>query len=158
MIEERGRVLSVEPGAVWVATIQQSACNSCQARAGCGQSLLNRLGAGRRQGSVRALDTGRHKVGDEVVIGIPESAVLRGSTLVYVLPLLGLFLFSLLAQAIGLREPVVIAAGFAGMGVGFVLGRWRAARLGMDPAFVPQVVGKAFARVEHIQIMEEGAN
>lgn len=158
MIEERGRVLAVESGAVWVETVRQSACNSCQARAGCGQSLLNRLGAGQRQGFVRALTSSFYKVGDEVVIGIPENAVLRGSSLVYVLPLLGLFLFALLAQAIGLAEPAVIAAGFAGMGLGFLLGRWRATRLSMDPAFVPQVIGTAYGHAERIQIMEEGAN
>ncbi len=155
MIEERGRVLSIEPGAVWVETIRQSACNSCQARAGCGQSLLQRLGGSRRQGFIRALSTSACTVGDEVVIGIPETAVLRGSMLVYLLPLLGLFLFALLTQAVGLGEPAVIVAGFAGMGVGFVMVRWRAARLGTDPAFVPQVISRALPNPEYIPVMEE---
>ena len=53
MIEERGRVLSTEPGAVWVATIRSSTCGSCQAKAGCGQALLQKLGSGSSQGFVR---------------------------------------------------------------------------------------------------------
>lgn len=155
MIEERARVLSIESDAVWVETIRQSACGSCQARTGCGQSLLQRLGGGRRQGFIRALNTRVCAVGDEVVIGIPETAVLQGSALVYLLPLLGLFLFALLAQAAGLGEPAVIVAGFAGMGVGFAIVRWRTARLDTDPAFVPQVIGRALPHPERIHVMEE---
>lgn len=155
MIEERGRVLSVESGAVWVETIRHSACGSCQARVGCGQSLLQRLGGSRRLGMIRALNDSACAVGDEVLIGIPETAVLQGSALVYVLPLLGLFMCALLAQAFGWGEPAVIVAGFAGMGIGFAVVRWRTARLGVDPAFVPRVIGRALPHPEHIPVMEE---
>ncbi|MDF3932676.1 SoxR reducing system RseC family protein, partial [Pseudomonas citronellolis] len=43
MIEEQGRVIGVEPGAVWVETLRQSTCSACNARAGCGQGLLQQL-------------------------------------------------------------------------------------------------------------------
>lgn len=135
-------MLSVESGAVWVETIRRSACSSCQARAGCGQSLLQRLGGGARQGFIRALDDRACRVGDEVVIGIPENAVLRGSSLVYMVPLLSLFGFALLARAFGAGEPLIILAGFSGLGLGFVAMRWHTGRLGVDPDFMPQVVGR----------------
>ncbi|HIZ50583.1 MAG TPA: SoxR reducing system RseC family protein [Candidatus Pseudomonas excrementavium] len=142
MIEERGRVLSVEDGAVWVETIRRSACSSCQARAGCGQSLLQRLGGGARQGFIRVLDDRACRVGEEVVVGIPENAVVRGSSLVYMVPLLSLFGFALLAQALGAGEPSIILAGFSGLGLGFFAMRWYAGRLGADPDFMPQIVGR----------------
>ena len=95
MIEERGHVLSVEDGAVWVETVRRSTCGSCSARAGCGQAMLQKLGSGARQGFVRVLSDSSHRVGDVVVIGVPENAVVRSSLLVYAVPLLGLFAFGL---------------------------------------------------------------
>lgn len=142
MIEERGRVLSVEQGAVWVETIRRSACTSCQARAGCGQSLLQRLGGGARQGFIRVLDDRACRVGDDILIGVPDNAVLRGSSLVYIVPLLTLFACALLAQAMGAGEPLIILAGFSGLGLGFVAVRWHARRLGADRGFMPRVIDK----------------
>lgn len=145
MIEERGRVLSVEEGAVWVETVRRSACDSCQARNGCGQSVLQRLGLGARSGFIRVLDEhaeSRRQVGEEIVIGIPESAVLHGSLVVYLVPLLALFAGALLAQALGAAEPLIILAGFVGIGIGFAVVRWHGRRLHNSLAFVPQVLGR----------------
>lgn len=142
MIEELGRVLSVEQGAVWVETIRRSACNSCQARAGCGQSLLQRLGGGARQGFIRVLDDRSCQVGDEIIIGVPENAVVRGSSLIYMVPLLALFVSALLAQAAGLGEPLIILAGISGLALGFVAIRWHTGRLSSDPGFTPRVISR----------------
>lgn len=148
MIEERGRVLSVEQGAVWVETVRRSACDSCQARNGCGQSILQRLGLGARSGFIRVLDEqaeSRRQPGEEIIIGIPESAVLHGSAVVYLLPLLVLFAGALMAQLAGATEPLIILAGFLGMGIGFAAVRWHGRRTHSNSAFVPHVLGRATA-------------
>ena len=89
MIEEQGRVVALEAGAVWVQTIRQSTCQSCSAKAGCGQGLMQRLGVGQQHGYVRCLtDDASLQVDDDVVIGVPEDAVVKSSMLVYLLPLL----------------------------------------------------------------------
>lgn len=145
MIEERGRVLSVEDGAVWVETLRRSACDSCQMRNGCGQSVLQRLGLGTRSGFIRVLNPQPEvscRVGDEVAIGIPENAVLHGSFMVYLVPLLMLFAGALLAQYFGVSEAMIIVAGFFGMGGGFVAVRWHGRRLHHHSAFVPRVLGR----------------
>lgn len=145
MIEERGRVLSVEKDAVWIETVRRSACDSCQVRSGCGQSVLQRLGLGARQGFIRVLnEQSAHacRVGDEVVIGIPENAVLRGSAAVYLIPLLTLFIGALLAQALGAAEPVIVLAGFSAMGVGFALVRWQSRRSHHNSAYMPRILGR----------------
>ena len=145
MIEERGRVLSVEEGAVWVETLRRSACDSCQARNGCGQSVLQRLGLGARSGFIRVLNQQvehRYRVGDEVIIGVPEHAVLHGSVMVYLIPLLMLFAGALLAQSFGASEGVIIAAGFSGMAGGFAGVRWHGRRLDRYSALLPRVLGR----------------
>lgn len=140
MIEEQGRVLSVEEGAVWVETVRRSTCGSCQARAGCGQALLQRLGSGARQGFIRVMSDREYHVGDEVVIGIPEDAVVRGSFWVYVVPLAALFACGSLAGASGASEPGTIAAAFAGLFGGFGIVRWHARRSAADPSLQPRIL------------------
>lgn len=145
MIEERGRVLSVEHDAVWVETLRRSACDSCQARNGCGQSVLQRLGLGARSGFIRVLNPQqrhRFRVGDEIVIGIPEHAVLHGSFMVYLVPLVMLFAGALLAHFLGAAEGLIILAGFSGMGVGFAAVHWHGRYLGRHSTFVPHVLGR----------------
>ena len=93
VLTETGRVVAVEADSLWVETIRKSTCGSCSARSGCGHGLMNRLGDGRST-YIRVLagdtDISECRVNDEVRIGIPENLMLRGSFLVYMLPLLGL--------------------------------------------------------------------
>lgn len=140
MIEEHGRILSVEPGAVWVETVRRSTCGSCQARAGCGQALLHKVALRSRQGFVRVLTNRSHRIGEEVIIGIPERAVVTGSTWVYLVPLAGLFLFALVAQALSLAEPWIITAAGAGLFLGLLMVRLQSRRHARDPRFQPQVL------------------
>lgn len=140
MIEERGRVLSVEPGAVWVETIRRSTCGSCQARDGCGQALLQRLGSGARSGFIRAISEQPLAIGDEVIIGLAENAVLKASALVYVLPLLLLFLSAVLADLAGLSEPWLILAALGGLTAGFVATGWYTRRVRHDAEYHAQVL------------------
>lgn len=158
MIEERARVLSVERDAVWVETVRRSACDSCRMRSGCGQSVLQRFGLGARQGFIRALqaETGCD-VGDEVVIGIPESAVVHGSAMIYLAPLLALFAGSLAAQAIGAAEPWIILAGLSGLGIGFAAVRWHGRRWERDPAFVPRVLRRATGNAGVVSDIHKGS-
>lgn len=140
MIEERGRVVSVEPGAAWVETIRRSTCGSCQARAGCGQALLERLGSGGRRGFLRVISDHRVQVGDEVVIGLPEDAVLKASALMYVLPLLMLFLFAACADLAGLAELWVIALAVAGLAAGFMLAGLHAHHSRANPQYQARIL------------------
>ena len=140
MIEEQGRVLSIEPGAAWVETIRRSTCGSCQARAGCGQALMQRLGAGARQGYIRVLTDQSLSVGDEVVIGLAETAVVRASVWMYAVPLLVMFVFALLAEAMAVPEPGIILAAFVGLAAGFALVRLHVGRQQANPELQPCVL------------------
>lgn len=140
MIEEQGRVIAVEPGAVWVETLRKSTCSACSAKAACGQGLLNQLGAGARRGYVRALSGFSLQVGDAVVIGVREDLLVRGSVLVYLLPLLGLFVAAGVAQWLALGEPVVILAAFAGLLAAWYGVRRYSLRTSDDPAAQPVVL------------------
>ena len=140
MIEERGRVVGLEPGAVWVETLRQSTCSSCSANAGCGQGLLDKLAINSRRGYVRALTDLQLCEGDSVVIGVREDFLLRAALLVYGLPLLGLLVPAFLAHFFALGEPASIFAGLIGfIAAGFWLRR-RSQACSHDPASQPVVL------------------
>jgi len=143
VIEEQGRVIAVEPGAVWVETMRKSTCSSCSANAGCGQGLMERLNIESRRGYVRALCDLQLQVGDGVVIGVREDLLVRGSLLVYLLPLVGLFAAAMLAEHFALREPLVILAGLFGFASAWLWVRWRSVRTADDPALQPVVLRAA---------------
>lgn len=147
MIEESGRVVAIEPGAVWVETRRSTTCSGCSARNGCGQGLLDRLGVDERGGLVRALSDLQLVVGDAVVIGIGERILLRGAVLVYLFPLLGLFGAALAASALSVSEPYVMLAGMAGFFVCWLIVRRRGRTTAGDPALQPIVLRAMFAAV-----------
>ena len=90
MILETGTVVAVESDGLWVETIQKSACEVCVAEKGCGQKFLSRL-AGKTT-SIRVLLNNqpqqKFSVGQSVTIGIPEDVIVKGSLLVYLLPVI----------------------------------------------------------------------
>ncbi|MDO8697495.1 MAG: transcriptional regulator [Pseudomonadales bacterium RIFCSPLOWO2_12_59_9] len=140
MIEEPGRVVGLEEGAVWVETLRKSTCSSCSANAGCGQGLLDKLAISSRRGTVRVLTDLQLRVGDNVIIGLREDALLRSSLLVYLLPLLGLFAGALGADYFALGEPWSIAAGLLGLLAAGLLVRGHSRRHADDPALQPVVL------------------
>lgn len=125
MIEEKGRVVAVGQDDVWVETIRKSTCSSCSARNGCGQSLLERYRPNRQQSYIRAMNGFSIQENDQVVIGIPESALMRASVLVYLLPLIGMMGSIWLATVTGWNDFYTVLSAIAGLAVGFVPVRMR---------------------------------
>lgn len=120
MIEESGTVVALDGHAVWVQTIRQSTCGSCSARKGCGQGALARMTDGRAN-QVRVRNTCGASVGDQVVLGIEESQLLRASLLVYALPLLALLVGALLGGGFWPGQDLAaIVGGGIGLAAGFL--------------------------------------
>ena len=145
MIEETGRVVAVEEGAVWVETLRKTTCSTCSANAGCGQGLMDKLGVGRQRGFVRVLTDLQLALDDEVVIGIREDLLLRAAVLVYLLPLLGLLVGALLASSLGLAEGLVILGALCGLLTAWLVVRWHCRRGQDDPAQQPVVLRATLA-------------
>ncbi len=140
MIEESGRVVAIEPGAVWVETRRGSTCSGCSVRNGCGQGLIDRLGVRERRGLIRALCDQPVALGDAVTVGIQERTLLQGALLVYLFPLLMLFAAALLASALLLSEPYVMLAGGAGFLIAWLIVHKRCRHIVDDPAYQARVV------------------
>ena len=88
MIEELAVVVKIENHQVWVESGQNSACGGCLQKASC---TTNALGSVLKKKSVPVDSDIQLKTGDEVIVAIDESLLLRASLLLYLLPLLALF-------------------------------------------------------------------
>lgn len=139
MIEEHARVVAIADGEVWVETQRQTACGACMANKGCGTAVLSKV-LGKRQARVRAHSQLPLAVGDEVIIGIEENALLKGSLAVYMLPLMGMFLGTLLGQGLDASEHVAVVSGMLGLLLGFAGLRVFSRQVQTDVRFQPVVV------------------
>jgi len=125
MIEESGRVVAVEGDFAWIESERTSACGSCAVSKGCGTSAIAKV-FGRRRMQLRVVNRINARVGDDVVVGISESGLLRGSLAVYAAPLAGLFTGALTGHLAGRQ---LLAAGSDLLSIGGALGGFLAALL-----------------------------
>jgi len=153
MLTETGRVVALEKDGLWVETIRKSTCGSCAVRKGCGHGLLNRMADGQR-GYIRVLpgDQSVHniRINDQVLIGIPEEVILRGSFVAYVLPLLSMLLGAIVAAnwLPGASDLSALLGAASGLGLGFLLVRWHGSHHRLDPAYQPVLQGAVGSSAE----------
>lgn len=123
MIEEQGRVIAVEAGAVWVETLRRTGCGRCDEPGGCGNAAGGLAMSARSSlGQVKAVNGTRDAlaVGDFVRIGVPANAVLRGATLLYLFPLFMLLAGALLGDWLFPGDVGALAGAAGGIAAGFV--------------------------------------
>lgn len=123
MMTESGRVVAVEQGYLWVETISRSACGNCQARAGCGQSLLARWAEKNSYLKVPLddRDPGTFSVNEQLTLGIPEDVIVKSSLLIYCSPIALLLLGAIAGQYTWGSEAASIGGALLGLGVGGLL-------------------------------------
>ena len=114
MVEEQGRVVTVEGEYVWVETTRRSSCSSCNARQGCGQHLSEKYKSDAYYSYIKASSRWVLKEGDQVVVGIPEGSLLKASFLIYLFPLILSMVGLWLSSLAGLSDFwLVLTSGFS---------------------------------------------
>ena len=99
MIEEQARVVRLDGDLAEILIQRQSACGSCNAKSGCGTSLLANWFPQRRL--TLRMDNHIHaQAGDMVVLGLDEATLQRSSLLLYALPLAGLLLAAIAGEQV----------------------------------------------------------
>ncbi len=103
MIEERAVIVSLDDASNeqsnQIATLEierKTACGICGQTRGCGNSIWGKLFA-HQSSAFKALNRINAKVGDSVIVGINEKALLKSALLLYILPLATLLIGAILA-------------------------------------------------------------
>ena len=121
MVEESVEVIAVEGNDLILQAQRKSSCQSCSVQKGCGTSVLSQW-LGKKLSHFQVENTVNAKIGDTLVVGIPESSLLKGSLVIYFMPLFTLFLGALLADwillEIAYRDLWVGVSGLFGLYMG----------------------------------------
>jgi len=155
VIEESGQVVEVQGEFAWIEGERTSTCGGCAVRKGCGTSAIAKV-LGQRRVRLRVLNRINASVGDNVVIGIAESGLVRGSLAVYAAPLLGLFTGALAGQLLGKQvfgmssDWLAIGGAISGFVAALIWLKRFSRRTDKDTAYQPVVlrqqirIGKVF--------------
>lgn len=145
LVEGIAQVVAVDGDMAWLVPEQGTSCGGCASGSACGAkgigTVASRLEARRFQ---IINDTGL-RVGERVVLGIHESALVRASITAYFIPLATLLIAGALAQWAAGSDAVTMVAMLAGLVLGLWLARLRAGRLLLKGELAPHVLRRASA-------------
>jgi sigma-E factor negative regulatory protein RseC len=146
MIEEQAQVVAIKGNKLVLQAQTQSACGNCSARQGCGTSLLSKV-IGRKFTRFQVENNVDAAVGDTVIVGIAEDALLKGSLVMYVVPLLGMLGFALLSDFLLVesgqpRDLLTAISAIMGLVSGSVISRWYFQRRASVLLFSPVILRK----------------
>ena len=146
MIEELGKVVATQGPMAWIETQRSSACDACSAKSGCGHSALAKLGA--KSVHMEARCDIEVSVGDQVVVGVPESVMVKSSLLAYLMPLVMMLVGALIADSMGASDDATALAAVLGLAFGFVVLRWHFKKNQHDSRYQPQVLRRVTSPLE----------
>lgn len=126
MIEQQAKVIDCDDNTVWLEAERQSTCSQCQLKQGCGTGLLANH-VGKRFSRILVNKTFDVTIGQQVRLAIPEQSLLQGTFVMYIVPLVFMFLFAAIAQSLNHNEMIEILAGITGLLIGFYWARLRLA-------------------------------
>ena len=133
---ESARVVAVEADGVWLETGLQRGCANCREGRGCGVSIFQRLFRLPRHRVFLPTDEPL-SVGDHVVIGLAQRALLVASLWLYLAPLAGLLLSALVIDLAFASEWLTVIGGLAGLGGMLLVVRRRQDRQARSGQFFP---------------------
>ncbi|KMK07650.1 SoxR-reducing system protein RseC [Pluralibacter gergoviae] len=139
MIKEWATVVSWRDGHALVSCDVKSSCSSCASRAGCGSRVLNKLGP-QTEHTISVPSREPLSVGQKVELGISEGSLLTSALLVYMTPLLGLFVMAAVFQLLFSSDLAAFAGGVLGGIGGFLIARGLSPRLATRNTWLPVIL------------------
>jgi sigma-E factor negative regulatory protein RseC len=125
MLEEHAIILAIESSSnanQSIATLEiarKNACGLCGQTRGCGNSMWGKLFR-HKPTSFKAQNRINAKVGDSVIVGIDEQVVMKSALLLYMLPLVIMFIVATLVNMAAHNNSVVLLGAIAGLFLGFL--------------------------------------
>ncbi|MFU0854435.1 SoxR-reducing system protein RseC [Kluyvera cryocrescens] len=139
MIKEWATVIDWDNGMAQVSCDVKTSCNSCSSRAGCGTRVLNKLGP-QTSHTISVPSEQPLVAGQKVELGITESSLLGSAMLVYMSPLLGLFVVATLFQVLFGSDIAALCGAILGGVGGFLIAKGLSPRLTARETWQPVIL------------------
>ena len=157
MVEEQAIVVAVDQQSVWVETQRQSACGQCAANKGCGTAVLQKV-LGKKRNILPVTGSMPVNVGDQVVIGVDEDSLVKGSITVYAMPIIMMIVFAIAGETIASHmlsmnsDVMSIAGALIGLLVSIAALRWHSGRIGDNVLYKPVLLRHASTKTAQPEI------
>ena len=142
MMREWATVVSWQNGVATLHSEMKTSCSSCSARKGCGSHMLNKLGP-KNAHVMKVASAKPLAAGQRIELGIAEKSLLSSALLVYMTPLVGLFLLAGLFQALFHSDMASVAGALLGGVGGFIVAKGLSSYLGKSASFQPVILSVA---------------
>lgn len=145
LVEGIALVVAVEGNLAWLVPEQSTSCAGCSSASACGSKGIGTVASRLEARRFQLVNDAGLRVGDRVVVGIRENALLHASLTAYAIPLAALLAAGALAQWLAGNDFVTMAAMLAGLALGLWLARARAGRLLSRGDLAPRFLRRAAA-------------
>jgi sigma-E factor negative regulatory protein RseC len=140
LVEGTARVVAVDGSRVWLVPEQTTSCGSC---ASCGAKGIGTT-ASRLEARRFPIDNEAGlMVGERVVVGVRETALLKASLTAYALPMVTMLVAGGVAQSIAGSDGITMAAMAGGLALGLIAARLGAGRLFSKGEIAPRFLRRA---------------
>ncbi len=144
-IEGIARVVRVEGLVAWLEPEQTTSCGSCASAGACGAGATG-LGTVASRIAARRFpldNPGGLTVGERVVVGVDDRALIKAALTAYALPLFAALAAGGLAQGAYGSDPLTLVAMLGGLGSGLLAARAGARRLDRRGDLAPRFLRRA---------------
>ncbi len=143
LVEGTARVVAVEGSRAWLVPEQTTSCGSCASSGACGAKGIGTT-ASRLEARRFPIDNEAGlAVGERVVVGVRETALLKASLTAYALPMITMLVAGGVAQSIAGSDGITMAAMAVGLALGLITARLGAARLFSKGEIAPRFLRRA---------------
>lgn len=136
LAEETAVVSFIEGDYAFLTANSLSACSSCAARSSCGARTMTKMHSGY---SLRVKNTMNLKKGDSVVLGLESNVLIFGTVVMYILPLMLLFIFSYIGKIMH-GEFASIIGGILGLLSGLLIVHYKFSKNRTIEQFSPKII------------------
>jgi sigma-E factor negative regulatory protein RseC len=138
MLEMRAIIIRVQGDEASVQPLGSGGCGHCDSEGGCGSGSLSKLFCSSKPRRFTVRNKVCAKVGDEVLVSLPDGILFRGAVKMYLVPLALLMaggsLGVGLANEAGTRDAYAVVGAIAGLLSGFVIAKFSSFRVGQAVA------------------------
>jgi sigma-E factor negative regulatory protein RseC len=143
MNEGMAHVVALDGAVAWLEPEQTGSCGGCAASGSCGAKGIGTLASRLEYRRFQIDNDANLRIGERVVIGIPDNALIKAAITAYAIPLGTLLLAGALAQWKFGSDLATMAAMVSGLLLGLGLARVGAGRLFMQGDLAPRFLRRA---------------